>query len=382
MYNRKVLKQEAKQLMAKSKPHYMLVALVYILLTTGLSYVVTFLTGGGSTLAGILSAFLNILISLFSMVMMVGFSNYALCLTRGRQEGMGDLFEPFGYAGRSIGMRILTAIYIFLWSLLAAFVFVILVAASAFLMEASTAAGVILLVVAYIALIVAIIWIALRYAMVDFALADNPNDGAGAAIRRSVQIVRGHKGKLFVLMLSFIGWNLLVALIVLIVLGVGVVVSGTSGILGMFTSIAADPFMDPTQITEMIMSMSAGLTLWTVLAEVICLPLTLWLSTYQQVSYAKFYDYVSGYDYHRYMNVNTPVEEPAPAEEPVVLPPVEEAPAQPEPSAQPEAPAQPDFYRSPTVPVEEEPTEEAPEEVSEEVSEEAPAAPEDDEPET
>lgn len=332
MYNRKAFKREAKQLMRESTPHYMLVALVYVLLTTGLSYVVTALTGAGSILAGTLSVFLNILVGLFSMVMAVGLAYYALRLARKEQTGVGNLFEGFAFAGRSIGMNILVAIYSFLWMLLVAVVFGVVVAAASFLFEAAMVLGIIIIVVAYIAFVVAVVAIVLRYAMANFALAENPDDGASAAIRRSVQMMRGNKGKLFVMELSFIGWNLLIALIALVIMVIGFVVSGTGWMVENILLTGEDMW----EVYSVIESLTGQLTIWTVLAEVVCLPLTLWLTVYMQTSFARFYNYVSGYDYHQHMNCGEAVEQPVQAV------PLTEAAAAPEQADEPpvDAPAE------------------------------------------
>lgn len=47
------------------------------------------------------------------------------------------------------------------------------------------------------------------YSMVPYILADNPNIGARKAIRLSNQMTYGHKFRMFVLDLSFLGWYLL-----------------------------------------------------------------------------------------------------------------------------------------------------------------------------
>ena len=75
MYDRVTIKREAKLAMRGSRPHFMLVALVYCLLTTGLGWVVQFLTLGTG---GWLGMFLVILVALFSMVMYLGFCRFAL----------------------------------------------------------------------------------------------------------------------------------------------------------------------------------------------------------------------------------------------------------------------------------------------------------------
>ena len=97
LYNRKAFKQEAKQLIRASVPHFMLVTLVYYLLTSGLSILVDWLTSTFSLpySGGMLGLFLTILTFLFSIVMGVGFANYGLRLSRGEETGWNSLFQPF-----------------------------------------------------------------------------------------------------------------------------------------------------------------------------------------------------------------------------------------------------------------------------------------------
>ena len=67
------------------------------------------------------------------------------------------------------------------------------------------------------------------YSMTEFILADCPNVKARDALKLSKRIMKGHKGELFVLYLSFIGWGILTAL--------------TVGILGIFYT---GPYMQST----------------------------------------------------------------------------------------------------------------------------------------
>lgn len=292
MYNRKAFKLEAKELMRTGRPHYMLVALVYVLLTTGLNYAVTAVTGANDILAGTLSVFLNILVWLFSMVMGVGLAHYTLRLSRREQPAMGDLFESFAFAGRSIGMNILISVYSFLWALLIVGVYALVVAGAVLLMEDAVVVSVILIALGYIGLMIAMIAVVLRYAMSGFALAEDPDAGASAAIRRSVQMMRGNRWKLFVMELSFLGWNILVGLIAGAVTVIGFLASGTSWMVeGILMS-----GVDVEAITELVGGLSGQLSLWTMLGEIVGLPLTLWLTMYMQTSFARFYNFASGYD--------------------------------------------------------------------------------------
>lgn len=292
MYDRKAFKREARELMRASTPHYMLVALVYVLLTTGLGYVVTAVTvtGAGGALVGTLGVFLSILVGLFSMVMAIGLAYYALRLSRREQTSMGNLFEGFAFAGRSIGMNLLVALYTFLWSLLFMVAFSIVGALAFYLLDSLFALGIVLMIVNYVALVAAIIWVVLRYAMASFALAENPDDGVSAAIRRSVKMMRGNRWKLFVMELSFVGWGLLIALIALVVMVIGFVVSGTGWIVESTVMTSS-----MWEMYNMIDGLAGQMTIWTALSEIVCLPLTLWLTVYMQTSFARFYNFVSGY---------------------------------------------------------------------------------------
>lgn len=298
MYDRKAFKREAKELMRESTPHYMLVVLVYILLTTGLSYLVTFLTSAAGIAENVIGMFLNLLIALFSMVMSMGLVHYSLNLARKQPTSVKDLFEGFTFAGRTIGLNILVAIYTFLWALLPIIGAGVLIGVLIALAAELEGLMAILAVVIYLVAMVFVVALVLRYAMAQYALAENPDDGVSAAIRRSVQMMKGNKGKFFVLELSFIGWGLLCALIVLAVMAVGVLVSGVDWFVGMFQSLETDPWAAYNATMEL----TGNLSIWTIIAEVVCLPLTLWLTAYQQTAFARFYNYVSGYDYHQYMN--------------------------------------------------------------------------------
>ena len=363
VYNRKAFKQEAKQLMRASVPHFMLVALVYCLLTSGLSTAVSWVTSSGTFGIDALSIFLTILVALFSIVMGVGFCNYALRLARREETGMGSLFHAFSFAGRSIGMALLVALFTFLWCLLVLVVFAIVVGIL-FAVSAVTESGVwavlmiVLVVVLYIGLIVAVVAISLRYAMADFALVDDPGAGAMTAIRRSVQMMRGYKGKLFVLELSFIGWELLVGLIAAAVMVIGFLISGTSWLVEAILAAGDDLW----EIYSLAGNLVGQMAIWTLLAELVSLPLNLWLLVYRQTALARFYNYVGGYDYHQYMNQRpadpgVPLEPPQPTQPPAGgdapwSSGPEEPRAEPEEPRQPETPHAPDNYYTSILPPE------------------------------
>ncbi|MGN1002816.1 MAG: DUF975 family protein [Oscillospiraceae bacterium] len=207
MINRAQMKAEARLSMRGRKPSVYLVALAYYVIIyvlqvlavklqfPGLSMesilqygsdLVDVLTGelenaaiywGGKT--SVLRNVLNLAITLMSVVIGVGFTNYCLRISRGQEASFGDIFDTFGIFFKVIWLNILTGIFVWLWSLL-------------FIIPG--------IVAAY------------RYSLAVYVLLDHPELSALECIRRSKELTGGHKGKLFVLDLSFIGWNILTAI--------------------------------------------------------------------------------------------------------------------------------------------------------------------------
>lgn len=92
---------------------------------------------------------------------------------------LGELFDGFKEFSRTFTAYLLIAIYVFLWMLL---------------------------------LIVPGIIAALGYAMTFYIMAEDPNIAAGDAMRKSKEMMFGHKTELFMLGLSFIGWAILASI--------------------------------------------------------------------------------------------------------------------------------------------------------------------------
>lgn len=99
-----------------------------------------------------------------------------LNLTKGQSPEVGHMFSGTKVLGKAWWLQILTAFFVFLWSLL---------------------------------LFIPGIVKSYAYSMAPYVLADNPTFTAREALRESKRITQGHKGQLFVLELSFFGWMLL-----------------------------------------------------------------------------------------------------------------------------------------------------------------------------
>ena len=128
----------------------------------------------------IFAIIIGIFFSIFvSNVVTAGVNGWLMRYWRGVTPPFGDLFATFRTYASVVKTMFLRGLYTFLWSLL----FVI--------------PGIIK---------------DLAYSMVPYIISENPNLTSGQALKISIKMTDGYKGDLFVLGLSFIGWNMLSAL--------------------------------------------------------------------------------------------------------------------------------------------------------------------------
>ena len=112
-------------------------------------------------------------------VLQLGYARFLLKQHDGKALDFNDLFSQFDRFGTGFAQDFLRTLYTFLWSLL---------------------------------LIVPGIIAALSYAMTPFILEEHPELTASEAIARSKTLMDGHKMDLFILNLTFLGWDILCAL--------------------------------------------------------------------------------------------------------------------------------------------------------------------------
>lgn len=109
-------------------------------------------------------------------VLQLGYAHFLLKQHDGQSPAFNDLFSQFDRFGTGFAQAFLRGLYTFLWSLL---------------------------------LIIPGIIASLSYAMTPFILAEHPELTASEAISRSKALMDGHKADLFILHLTFLGWDLL-----------------------------------------------------------------------------------------------------------------------------------------------------------------------------
>ena len=129
---------------------------------------------------------------------MIGLCKYILLIVRRREVNYNYIFKGFDHFIKAFLLNLLIMLFIGLWT----FPIVIV---SSFLMVVLPAAGFITLIVVPIVAL----WAFLNYSMATFFLADDPSLSPMSCIKLSKAHMKGNKGNLFMLMLSFLGWAIL-----------------------------------------------------------------------------------------------------------------------------------------------------------------------------
>ena len=158
---------------------YLLITLVLDMINSGVSYMID--SAGGFTVLSF--SFVSILVGLVALVLNAGYYCYCFGILRREEMPYESLFDAFPFAGKVILLSIVEGIFIFLWSML----FVI--------------PGIIA---------------AYRYSFAMLNLCENPELGVMEALNLSKQQTNGYKMQLFLLQLSFIGYQIAAVLIALL----------------------------------------------------------------------------------------------------------------------------------------------------------------------
>ncbi len=221
MIDRVRMKEMAKESMRGKKPSVFLVSFAFILITEILNvlsirvelgmgvveYYTMLLEGREPFLqSSIGGSLIGFAITIMLTVIGAGFTYYCLRVSRGQQAGFGELFDGFGIFFKVIWLNIVMGFFLFLWALIFAGASII-VGMLSMLLDGVLFG--IIFVAASIASIIPAFIAAYRYSFAMYILLDNPDKGAMQCIRESKEMTYGHKGQLFVLDMSFIGWGLL-----------------------------------------------------------------------------------------------------------------------------------------------------------------------------
>ncbi len=219
---RKELKQQAREAMRAARPAPFWIGVLMLVITLALTLLQQSLSGelaayrvmlegalhGQIVYAepvpkgGAIGWALELAMKVMSAVMTVGFVIYTLRVWRREKASAGNLFDGFAVFFRALWIRVLPAVFLFLWSLVYAIP----------AMAGSMLIGWKALVIA-LPLIIPAIMAAYAYRLAPYIMLDRPDLGCLQCVLMSRELMRGHKGELFVLELSFLGWALLCVIV-------------------------------------------------------------------------------------------------------------------------------------------------------------------------
>ena len=167
---------------------------------------------------------------IFSPVLNLGQNHTLLKALRKEEISAGTVLARLPLFFRAIGLRLMTALRIFLWMLPGWAVSMVGAVALVFV----PSVGILLVFAATILMLVLMLRAMYSYRLAPYVMADAPDTGVGAAIRRSVQVMNGRRMELFSLEFSFFGWRLLLQMGQMLLLSMFGSVIGMT--LGMFVS--------------------------------------------------------------------------------------------------------------------------------------------------
>jgi uncharacterized membrane protein len=150
------------------------------------------------------NSFASIISLIISGPLNLGVTLYFLKLARTRNGLIEDIFSGFKKFGSAFLLNLLIVIFTVLWAAIGVVPGVILMLIMRSL-EGVVLGSILIGIVGGISAIIA----SLRYSMAYYIMNDNPEMSALEAIRASKEMMKGNKGKLFMLTLSFAGWFIL-----------------------------------------------------------------------------------------------------------------------------------------------------------------------------
>lgn len=262
----KLIKSTAKQRVKEAIPNPRTITLVYYLLSVGLPVLnsaflaVSFnVSGLGSTIG----MFLSVVIGLVVFILSFGYMKYALALWRQEETGLSMLFSAVSHFVPVLLLSLMIGVLSFAWLIGISLVLTLVGAILA------TIVGDWILYVLMIPCFLLYFNKMLNYTLAFFVILDQPEIGVMNAIRTSKTMMKGRKMALIRLMLSFIGWSVLIVLL--------------SALVGAVVGAALGTSMDVDTLSF----------LSTILAYLVTAPLTLWLMPYFYCTLAGFYDHLN-----------------------------------------------------------------------------------------
>lgn len=225
--NRREIKITAKEAAKQAGKAAELVTLVFLLIQLGLYGIqlltnfLTSRTSGGGSISDALAAdtrnkaivyIIMVIVGIVGVLLNIGYTRIALQVHRREPVPMESLLEGFQIPGRAIGLRLLRALLMLMWTYAILIPAIILLSIPITPLDRMTESDtwfVMYLVVLLIVAVAVSTAVSYRYWGATFILLDHPDYTVRECIRAATEMTRGHRMELFLLDLSLLPWNLL-----------------------------------------------------------------------------------------------------------------------------------------------------------------------------
>ncbi len=209
-YTRKELKCRAREAMKGNYLVPILATVSIALLTSSFMFIVALLFGGDTTLSLVLSQLASLIVSLIASVFTAGICCMYLNIGRKKPYGMNDLFRMFHQDPDRV------IVVCFVLTLLDMLCAIPVYMVQGLLVQADTPEKLlkvfpVILGATCLSSVLAL-FVTMPFVFSYMLLVDDPEMGAGAALRGSVTMLKGNKMRLCRLYLSFFGMGVLVVL--------------------------------------------------------------------------------------------------------------------------------------------------------------------------
>ena len=225
--NRREIKITAKEAAKQAGKAAKLVTLVFLLIQLGLNGIqlltnfLTSRTSGGGSISDALAAdtrnkaivyIIMVIVGIVGVLLNIGYTRIALQVHRREPVPMESLLEGFQIPGRAIGLRLLRALLMLMWTYAILIPAIILLSIPITPLDRMTESDTwfeMYLVVIMIVAVAVSTAVSYRYWGATFILLDHPDYTVRECIRAATEMTRGHRMELFLLELSLLPWNLL-----------------------------------------------------------------------------------------------------------------------------------------------------------------------------
>ncbi|MEG0918389.1 MAG: DUF975 family protein [Anaerovoracaceae bacterium] len=147
---------------------------------------------------------------------LIGIEYFFLNISRKNQSfaespKIHQIFDGFNNFFKNLGIHLWMTLFVFLWILVAVLPGILAISFFSFTAITSGRYGTLIFItpIIFVAIFVIGIIVTLRYSQVYILAADNKNIGIRESLKTSIKLMKGNKGKLFILSLSYLGWIIL-----------------------------------------------------------------------------------------------------------------------------------------------------------------------------